>query len=381
MSSDAITLSNTQKQLQRPQQPQPTPPPLCDDPRAALRARAAITRAEHPNMRARDLARTLGTSEAALLDAHVGHWVTPLRADHPTLLGEIEALGVVMALTRNEHAVIERDGRYEGADLGPNMGQVVSEAIDLRLFFRHWRWAFAVEQPSARGVLRSIQWFDAHGDALHKVFLRPTSDLTAFHALVTRHGDPTSPPLTPRPRPAPIPERPDAQIDTPALREAWASMQNTHDFFGLTRRFQVSRIQALRLADPRMVTPLKPRLALPDALRLAADSGLPIMVFIGNLGCIQIHTGPIHNILEAGEWLNVLDPGFNLHIHQPGIAQAMIVRKPTADGLVSSLELYDHDGEVVALLFGERKPGRAERAEWRAILDRLTPLNPIHAQP
>jgi putative hemin transport protein len=349
------------------------PSPLTE--RARLSARHASLRADRPHLRARDAARALGVSEAALLDAYTGQWVTPLDASPPEVLQSLVALGPVMALTRNEHAVIERDGTYDGADLGPQMGQFVSDAIDLRLFFRHWRYTFAAEQPSPRGVIRSIQWFDAHGDALHKVFLRPTSDLDAWRAIIASFTASDTAPISPRPRPAPIPERPDADIDITGLRDAWAQMQNTHDFFGLTRRFHVSRLQALRLADPSMVSSLDATAALPATLHAAAASSLPIMIFVGNLGCIQIYTGPIRRALAADDWLNILDPGFNLHVHQPGIAQAFIVRKPTTDGLVTSLELYDHDGEVIALLFGERKPGRAERPEWRALLDTLPPAS------
>ncbi len=152
------------------------------------------------------------------------------------------------------------------------------------------------------------------------------------------------------------------------------AMRNTHEFFGITRRFQVSRLQALRLAPPHMVEPLNPTPALKKTLTDAAEMNLPIMVFVGNPNCIQIHTGPIQRIVETGPWLNIMDPGFNLHIQTPGIANAFVVQKPTEDGIVSSLELYDHDGESIALLFGERKPGRPERGVWRNLLSSLPRL-------
>jgi putative hemin transport protein len=41
------------------------------------------------------------------------------------------------------------------------------------------------------------------------------------------------------------------------------------------------------------------------------------------------------------------------------------------DGIVSSLELYDVDGNQLALMFGERKNGQAELEGWRSILDDL----------
>jgi hypothetical protein len=72
-----------------------------------------------------------------------------------------------------------------------------------------------------------------------------------------------------------------------------------------------------------------------------------------------------------GPWLNVLDPGFNLHLREDLIASAWIVRKPTADGVVSSLELFDAGGCTIAMLFGERHAGQAEQPAWRALLAQL----------
>ncbi|EGD00334.1 putative hemin ABC transporter protein [Burkholderia sp. TJI49] len=97
------------------------------------------------------------------------------------------------------------------------------------------------------------------------------------------------------------------------------------------------------------------------------------MVFVGNAGMIQIHTGPVANVREVGAWINVLDPGFNLHVREDMIAAAWVVKKPTSDGIVTSLELFDRQGDHVALLFGERKPGKAERDDWRALVATLSP--------
>jgi putative hemin transport protein len=95
------------------------------------------------------------------------------------------------------------------------------------------------------------------------------------------------------------------------------------------------------------------------------------MVFVGNHGCIQIHTGPVKTLRAMGPWFNVLDPGFNLHLREDRIVSAWVVRKPTSDGVVTSLELFDAEDELIATLFGKRKPGEAERGEWRAFAETL----------
>jgi putative hemin transport protein len=72
-------------------------------------------------------------------------------------------------------------------------------------------------------------------------------------------------------------------------------------------------------------------------------------------------------------WLNVLDPGFNLHLREDHIASAWVVKKPTVDGTVTSLELFDPAGDTIAMLFGKRKPGQPELPEWQATVERLFP--------
>ena len=111
-----------------------------------------------------------------------------------------------------------------------------------------------------------------------------------------------------------------------------------------------------------------PAEALRQTLQAAAASETPIMVFVGNRGCIQIHTGPVKKLKATPPWYNVLDPGFQLHLNEEQIDQAWVVQKPTTDGIVTSLELLDADGGIIARLFGKRKPGIPELDAWRDIL-------------
>ncbi|MGH8532748.1 MAG: ChuX/HutX family heme-like substrate-binding protein, partial [Gammaproteobacteria bacterium] len=62
-------------------------------------------RAEAPGVRARDAARKLGTSEAELVASACGANAVRLDPNFGALVAGLAALGEVMALTRNEHAV------------------------------------------------------------------------------------------------------------------------------------------------------------------------------------------------------------------------------------------------------------------------------------
>ncbi|ONG42348.1 hypothetical protein BKE38_29735 [Pseudoroseomonas deserti] len=162
----------------------------------------------------------------------------------------------------------------------------------------------------------------------------------------------------------------EAAVDAAALRAEWLQLQDTHDFFGLLRRHGASRRQAFRLAGPDLAQRL-PIGAAAEALRQAAALALPVMLFVGNRHAIQIHTGPVSRLVDAHGWFNVLDPDFNLHLKEAGVAEIWRVVKPTADGAVTSIELLDARGEAVAMLFGARKPGQPELPAWRALAEGL----------
>ena len=345
--------------------------------RASFRDARRSARARH-----RDIARNLQLSEGELVAAHVGSFAADesplrsrrLRAEWPQIVAALEALGEVMALTRNESCVHEKTGVYREVGGGSHVGLVLAGAIDLRLFYANWAHGFAVEEALADGATqRSLQFFDAQGVAVHKVFLRPNSDVDAYAVLVDRFASPDlTPGIVVTVATPPEAERDDASIDIDGLRTAWASMRDTHEFFALLRKFNVTRTQGLRLASPAFVEQVD-NASVHEILTRAAQEGVPIMVFVGNPGIIQIHSGPVRRVEVMGPWLNVLDAGFNLHLREDHIAQAWLVKKPTSDGLVHSLELFDAAGGTIAMFFGERKPGQAERCDWRELLDGVSP--------
>lgn len=335
---------------------------------ADLAARHAALKQSEPNLRMRDAAERLAVSEGELIAAGCGGLAIRLTSDWADLVSGFPALGRVMALTRNEHCVHEKTGTYGNISFQGQMGLVLDEEIDLRIFLSHWHFGFAI--PEGAGG-PSIQVFDRDGTAVHKVFLKDGGDRAAYDALVARFRAADQDPVIqvsalPKP-PAP---RPDGEIDVAAMRGDWDALQDTHDFFGMLRKHGVQRLQAFRLAGAERARPVDVG-SIKACMTLAAERKAPIMVFVGSAGVIQIHTGPVETLKEMGPWFNVLDPGFNLHLRADRIASAWIVRKPTRDGTVTSLELHDAAGETIAMLFGKRKPGQAEAPEWRAIVAEL----------
>lgn len=335
-------------------------------------------RAKHPDMRERDFARIHAISEAELVAAAVGETAIRLRADIGTLLNGLTAVGEVMALTRNESAVHEKIGPYEKVVLGPMASMVLGEQIDLRIFPKPWSHGYAVEKRNVDGSVRhSLQFFDAQGMAIHKIHARPGTDLEAWGVLVDNLRHPEQSDTLDLVEAAPT-----AASGTPAnlatLREHWAAMTDTHQFFPMLRKLNLPRLDALEMVGTDYAWPLD-HAAITALFEQAAASALPIMVFVGNHGCIQIHAGPIHTVSPMGPWLNVMDETFHLHLRLDQIVSAWAVRKPTADGHVTSVELYDAGRELVIQFFGQRQEGTDERAGWRDLVEALPALSTSNA--
>ncbi|MEM1371200.1 MAG: ChuX/HutX family heme-like substrate-binding protein [Pseudomonadota bacterium] len=348
-----------------------------------LREREADLRVRNGKMRMRDVAEQLGVPEAALLETRLLSAETirlrTASAEQPfaDVFEALPALGEVMALTRNASCVHEKHGAYSAPKFFSAMGQVVGE-IDLRLFLQHWLIAYSFEEQVGRGVRRSLQFFDAAGLALHKIYVTDATNLDAFMQLVERFTDDS-------PQPARFVDpgsmagdessatKADCDVDVSGLREAWSELQHSHAFFGLLKEFQVTRQQAMRLVGPPFARPIE-KDAFGQALRACSEQSVPVMIFVGNEGCVQIHSGPVSKIVPMGPWLNVMDPRFNLHLREDHIAQAFVVKKPSVHGEVHSIELFDDAGVCFVQMFGERKPGTEELPTWRQVVGGLPSL-------
>ena len=345
-------------------------PTIATEPKDLKTAWAKL-REENPNLRIRNAAEALGVSEAELLATETGETAVRLRPEFPEILQDLHRLGRIMALTRNEEIVHERKGEYKNVEIMDGhgkMGLAVNDDIDLRIFFSGWHFAFAVTSETPRGSMHSFQFFDRSGTAIHKVFLLDDAKFETYKELVEKYkSEDQSQKLNVQAKPEKKADKPDSEIDVEGFRTAWAELKDTHDFFPMLMKFKVGREQALRLADEEMAQEVDAK-SFRFVLEEASKRKLPIMVFVGNEGIIQIHTGTVEKVLDARGWFNVMDENFNLHIDQDKIARAYVVKKPTVDGTVTSLEIFNEAGENVALFFGKRKPGIPEMQEWRDLV-------------
>ncbi len=220
--------------------------------------------------------------------------------------------------------------------------------------------------------LEVFSFFGKDGEAIHKIFLTADSSIDAYEALVEKYKSEDQLPMeTTEAYELNLDEKPDSEIDTEGFKQAWLDLKDTHDFFMMLRKFGVSRTQALRLAPSDFHAKQISKDAIVTMLEEVAKDKTPIMVFVGNKGNIQIHTGRVRKTMWHQEWYNIMDPDFNLHLDMSKIAQTWIVRKPTEDGVVTAIEVFNEMGDIIVQFFGKRKPGIPELDIWRETVEKL----------
>jgi putative hemin transport protein len=354
-----------------------------------LADRWAALRTEQPKLMIRDAAAKLGVSEAELLATTVGQTATRLQ-DDGTAASEIMRgaldLGTVLALTRNDNGVIERTGvatrlkpedekaldaeqiKERQARINKVAGGYLGGEIDLRFTFANWKYAFAVVQPGRDGKpSRSLQFFDASGTAVHKVYLKNDAGIPVFDKLVAQFRNPDqNAPLTITAAPAKVADKPDDKVDVKEFQQAWAEMTDVHQFNRLLTEFGMSREQAMRLAPAGMVERIAPE-AVRTLLDESAKQQLDIMAFVGNRAVIQIYSGKVVKTAASGDWYNVLDPQFNLHLRTSTFKNGWVVRRAG----ITSVEFYDNNGELVVTFFGVRDRTKPQAQAWTDLTKQL----------
>ena len=340
-----------------------------------LLQRYEMLKSENPALRQRDAANLLGVSEAQLVACLPDS--QRLHPAYDNLLPALAGLGTLKAITRNHAVVHEKDGRFDNLTLSDKVGLVLNpDGLDLRLFLGHWHSVFAVEQSTPRGALRSLQFYDEFGDAIHKLYLKDNDKLPLWQALIALHASNDTIPLTVSLKETVNSSLP-ATLDASLFAREWLELKDVHHFHSLLRRHGLSRQQAFRHAPSAHAIALQPD-CIETLLRQAAEQALPIMVFVGNRGMVQIHTGTVKRIQRVDEWLNVLDPAFNLHLRDDLVSELWLLRRPTRDGIITSIEALDINGDSLVSFFGKRIEGESELSGWRTLAENLPVQESAH---
>jgi putative hemin transport protein len=330
-------------------------------------------KAANPRLFLRDAAQTLGLSEGALLlEAPESRY---LGRDFAAILERLRTVGPVLSTVRNEHAVLEKIASVEKIALMGNFGLAVHVGgFDVRMFTDRWKYVLAHSSEAHGKILRSIQFFDAYGLALQKIFLQDETALDAWGAILQDfHQEKNFTFRTGFVRAYPKDEDFNRQ-QMAEFQQDWRELQDIHHFNAMLETYGISRRKAFSLAPEGYARKLR-RETIEKAYEVASHGDTPVMTFVGNRGIVQIQTGKIHHPERMEGWFNIFDKketGFTLHLKDQAIHEVWRVSRPTRDSIVTCLEALDEQGDIILTLFGRRQEGEKERADWRQIVASAT---------
>lgn len=318
----------------------------------ALRQAWENLRAERPQTRIREAAALMGVGEAELVASGCAGNAVRLDGPWPALLAEIGELGLLMGLTRNDEAVHEKTGRYDRISTAGDWLLLSGHGVNTALLTGLWHAGFAVCETTRIGERRSLQFFDARGGAVYKLYLTGQAHQARYQRLIdTYRAEDQSPNLE---LPA-DPLRGAADSDAvPGLPEHWQRWFKTSFIAGDEAGIHASRPIAIPVFAELMLQ--------------LTDMQLPIQMIVRNQAAIQVHNGPIRNLMIAGPWLNVLDQDFNLHLNQTAIAGLRTVNLPYRGHNLQGLQLCNARGQTIASLFGQYDPAGGGSPLWNDLL-------------
>jgi putative hemin transport protein len=257
---------------------------------AALAAAWEQARAAGLNNRA--AARQLGVSEAELLASACGHFAIRLQPEFPALLARLPELAEIKCIVRNPWAVLERAGQVHATGAGAGgIVRVAADRFEAECRLGSWGKAFALEEVSAGGTKFSLQFFTAAGVSAAKFFLRQNGSVTAFRTLVEAFAAPDQSPQ---------------QTVTAAQPVAYLPLE---------------RLVAVRHDG------------LLAFLETARRARLQLQVLLRNGAASLTTSKAVERVKRSdrGVWVNVLDDGLDLHLHERSLRYLRLVRAPDAD--------------------------------------------------
>lgn len=327
-------------------------------------------KADNPSIRNYDVAEKLGISELELLLSKLGQGVTLLNDKCGEQLKAVENLGEVMALTRNHTMLHASTGTYKSLSIHKTMGLAFGE-IDLRIFLTQFKFSLAVDAGISSRKTASLQFFNAQGVAVHKVFLTADNNIEAYNKLVadfTAEQQSQIDNIEPTDTKSLLDSAEKVGLDLALFEQHWSELKDVHHFMALLKKHKIERVPAYRAIKNEFALELNPN-AFKQALELAQERGLSIMVFVGSPGVVQIYTGKVNSIKNSEPYFCIDGKKFALHAKLDEIDSVWRIRKPTKDGIVTSLEVFNNQGEQLLLLFGERQEGQIEQEKWQQLLE------------
>lgn len=245
-------------------------------------------------------------------------------------------LGTVVSVTANDAALLSHTGAYLAPAMPGEALRCGDEYIGLRLHPALIRDAFLT--PRALTL--------AGETGTHRAYFTPMSDNISIQALESAPAGDTEP-VDP--------------IDWSTAN--WSETDQLTHLDALTpERYQVLPFTGARQIDPRIVGPL---------LAHIVDMDLPFTVGVPAGGCVQFHRGRAAMFDGSGPHFSVIFGAARYVVDPVFVAECWVTQAPSAVGLTSAVELYDHSNRCITVITQTGPLCEHLHEAWEAIASSL----------
>ena len=162
-----------------------------------------------------------------------------------------------------------------------------------------------------------------------------------------------------------------------SVETLWRSLTDVHHFYPMLQQLGIGKLEAFNQVPDELARQVAPESAL-SVLKEISRKQHNIMIFVGNDTAYQVYTGPVKKIVELTKAGKIVVHGETAEGHkavfklvQEAIDQAWVINKNSAEGLITSLEIFDKEGNHIAQFNGIRKEGGQQDTEWVALMKKL----------
>ncbi|MDM7941402.1 MAG: ChuX/HutX family heme-like substrate-binding protein [Hydrogenophaga sp.] len=298
----------------------------------ALRSAWSDLLQQHHHLHGPDAAQRLGVPEAALLASRMGHGATELYTDLTELLAPCEAWGKLLLAARNRLGVglfIMDDARV---DVDQTLLRFRTSQHDALVTSQGISRCFLFEEHDAHGHTVSLNWFDAQGDAIGRLFLMSKSGREVAMPWLKAH------PLQ----------------HASSVWSATVEANAPHLVLPLSGRNETAK---------QLMAQGKAAASLGQAALLACGHVKEVSVDVRGRGVAARYQGPLRKTSSTPPAVHAVDAACKLHLRMAGVIEALQVQSP--DGSIG-VRLLEADGGSIDLVPDE-SPARA--GAWLAGLE------------
>ena len=260
-------------------------------------------KSENKKIRIRDAANQLGVSEADLLSTQIGENTFLLSInDYSSFFKDIFSLDKIMLLIRSDSVVHEKIVEPKNIEIKTNefiynhKPNCPILKFDINLF-KH---VFYESKEHQKTQLKSFQFFNSHGIAILKIYLKG-NDYLKFNEIGLKH-------------------RANKSYNFQLDNKTNLDFKSNISINDINLYFK-DKIKDLKKTEYHLNNnPLR------EILINASKLKIPIQIHAIGLGTIQYHRDVVKKIIDYGPWVNVIDKNFNLHVLEKNLNKFILTK-------------------------------------------------------